>query len=220
MANQIFGDTDKPCDLERKPFYSRFTEFERSGDNYILIGFTPGLALQAAELNELQDIYHKIDKLSNTLLSNWTLYALKNIANIDEFTSIIWDGVIPLSPNMITVSGSTITFSSGWYNYTHDGGLNYWIHLGQDLTYNDSANPASGYIGFIISITDNFSSTTNTGDVRLYDRSSGSANTNSPGAYRIEHNIQSIEFSLDVNTTKPIIRKNNNTYSFMNGKTI
>jgi len=220
MANQIFGDTAKPCDLERKPFYSRFTEFERSGDNYILIGFTPGLALQAAELNELQDIYHKIDKLSNTLLSNWTLYALQNIAEIDDFTGIIWNGTIPLSPNMVSVNANTITFSPGWYNYTHDGGLNYWVHLGQQITYDDSVNGANGYIGFRISITDNFASTTTTGDIRLYDRSSGSFNTNSPGAYRIEHNIQAVEFSTNVNTTKPILEKINNLYSFMNGKTL
>ena len=65
MANEIFGDITNPSSLSRKPFYSRFTSFENTEDNYILIGFTPGLPLQAAELNEIQDIYHKIDKLSN-----------------------------------------------------------------------------------------------------------------------------------------------------------
>lgn len=216
MANDIFGDISNPTSLGRKPFYSRFTNFENTGENYILIGFTPGLALQAAELNELQDIYHKIDKLSNTLISNWTLYALQNIADIDDFTGIIWNGTIPLSPDMISVDGANITFSSGWYSYNHISGINYWIYLANDITYNSAGDATSGYIGFNIETSDIFSSS----DERLNDNSSGSFNTNSPGAYRIEHNVTDVSFAPTEPGTKAIIQKINNEYYFMNGKKI
>jgi hypothetical protein len=216
MANEIFGDIANPSSLSRKPFYSRFTSFENTEDNYILIGFTPGLALQAAELNEIQDIYHKIDKLSNTMMSNWTLYALQNIADISDFTGIIWDGTIPLSPDMVTVSGTIITFSSGWYSYNHISGLNYWIYLSNEISYNSFGDPADGFIGFSISTTDIFSSADN----RLNDNSSGSYNTNSPGAYRIEHNVTNVSFANLQTNTKAIVQKIANGYYFMNGKKI
>jgi hypothetical protein len=216
MANEIFGDITNPSSLSRKPFYSRFTSFENTEDNYILIGFTPGLALQAAELNEIQDIYHKIDKLSNTMMSNWTLYALQNISNISDFTGIIWDGTIPLSPDMITVSGNFITFSSGWYYYNHSSGLNHWVYLTEDIIYDSSLDAASGFIGFSISTLDVFSSS----DDRLYDNSSGSVNTNSPGAYRVNHNITGANFNTNANNTKVIIRKTNNVYTYFNGMPI
>lgn len=216
MANEIFGDITNPTSLSRKPFYSRFTNFENTGDNYILIGFTPGLALQAAELNEIQDIYHKIDKLSNTMMSNWTLYALNNIGSLSNFSAIIWDGTIPLSPDMVSVSGNIITFSSGWYYYNHSSGLNHWIYLANDIEYNSGTDGANGFIGLNITTTDIFAAS----DDRLYDNSSGSINTNSPGAYRINHNISAVNFNTNATLTKVVLRKTNNTYTYFNGMPI
>jgi len=217
MANDLFGDIANPTSLSRKPFYSRFTSFENTEDNYILIGFTPGLALQAAELNELQDIYHKIDKLSNTMMSNWTLYALQNINDVDNFTGIIWDGTVPISPDMITVNDSIITFASGWYYYNHSSGVNYWIHSPINRTYDTSLDSETGFIGFTITTNDIFASS----DDRLYDNSSGNVNTNSPGAYRIDHSIASSTFNQNgVGDIKIIVQKTNNTFTYPNGMPI
>ena len=50
MPNTFFGqpDTTIKSSLGREPYYSRFTQFENEDKNYILVGFTPGAALQAA----------------------------------------------------------------------------------------------------------------------------------------------------------------------------
>lgn len=208
MANTIFGNLSNPTSLSRKPFYSRFTEFENTDQNYILLGFTPGLALQAAELNEMQDNFNKFLTLSNTMMSNWTHEC---ITTQDTTTSIIWDGVVPLSKSLVTRSGNILTFNIGWYYYTHVSGLRYWIHLGAAKTYDATAD-GNGFVRFNLSTNDIFSSS----DTRLNDNSSGSYNTNSPGAYRIEHNITNISFQSS-NINNSIIEKINGNYYFLNG---
>lgn len=194
MANSIFG-TNKST-LGRNPYYSRFTDFEKTDNNYNLIGFTPGLALQAAELNELQDNQIKNDTLSNTMWSNWIPYLAENSTNFTNNTrisSFLWNGTIPISPDLVTYSGGRLRFLIGWYYYLHTSGLRYWIHLNEDKIIEPTITN-NGYIKVNSNFTDVFSS----GDSRLYDNSSGSINNTSPGSYRINMEITSFEFQSSI----------------------
>ena len=101
MATDLFGNTENSSTLSRSPFFSRFTQFENTNSNYALIAFTPGLALQAAELNELQDNFHKVFTLNNIMISNWTLEVMKNISNVNTLNGVLWTGTVPLNPNPI-----------------------------------------------------------------------------------------------------------------------
>ena len=195
MANSIFG-TNKST-LGRNPYYSRFTDFEKTNNNYNLIGFTPGLALQAAELNELQDNQIKNDTLSNTLWANWTPYILTRSTDFttsSAISSVFWDGTIPISPSLVEYSTGTLSFLVGWYYYLHSSGLRYWIHLNQNYTIFSPPTTDNGYIKVNSNFTDVFS----TGDSRLYDNSSGSINNTSPGSYRVNMEITSFEFQSSV----------------------
>jgi hypothetical protein len=189
MANSIFG-TNKST-LGRNPYYSRFTDFEKTSNNYNLIGFTPGLALQAAELNELQDNQIKNDTLSNTLWANWMPYLLTRSTNFitsQAIDSVFWDGTIPISPDLVEYGGR-FTFNIGWYYYRHTSGLRYWIHLNEPIALVQDIS-VNGYVRVNSNFTDVFSSN----DSRLYDNSSGSINNTSPGSYRINMEITSFDF--------------------------
>lgn len=212
MATDLFGNTDNSSTLSRSPFYSRFTQFENTNSNYALIAFTPGLALQAAELNELQDNFHKVSTLNNLMLSNWTLEVMKNISSINLLNGVIWSGTVPLNPNQITKSSDTFTFSEGWYYYNHKSNLQYWIYLDSDQTFNASSL-SDVYIGFNVNLIDVYSNTDN----RLNDNSSGSVNTNSPGSYRVSFLLDSIQSSTNSSTYSPIIQKISGKYYFLNG---
>jgi hypothetical protein len=222
MSNLIFGTgsgSTRKSPLSRAPFYSRFTDFEESGENYILIGFTPGLALQAAELNEIQDNFHKNLTLSNHLFSHWIPYVVdymeSNPSNL--VTKILWDGVVPLQPSYIVNNGNnTITVKRGWYYCTHDSGLCYWVHLAGDRTKDISdillIDSTVYYIGLKFDISDIFASS----DERLYDNSSGSPNTVSPGAYRISKEIISIETSNSPTEYKNFLQVRNSSLTWLN----
>jgi hypothetical protein len=217
MASEIFGNINNKTTLARSPFLSRFTEFESTEENYIFIGFTPGLPLQAAELNELQDNFHKISTLNAILISNWTIYCLKNgIENLENVESILWNGVVPLSPSMISINDSNINCSSGWYYITDPSGIKYWIYLSQSFTVS-SLNAPTGFVSFTITNSDIFaSSNPATGDERLFDNSAGFPNTNSPGSFRVKRDISSIQFIAgDIGFS--MISKINNTFSWLNG---
>lgn len=215
MATEIFGNISNKTTLGRSPFLSRFTEFESTDENYVFIGFTPGLALQAAELNEIQDNFHKVSTLNSILNANWTLYCIKKgteaLENIDSF---LWDGVVPLSPSMVTISDNTVTFSSGWYYVTDPSGIKYWIYSSQSFTQS-TIGVASGFIGFTISTVDYFAEGINADD-RLFDNSAGIPNTNSPGSYRISRNFSGIQF-VQATTNFDIIQKITNTFFWPNG---
>ena len=63
--------------LERMPYNSRVAgqEFPDgdtvASDNYVLLGFRAGYALQASELNEVQEHFFLQQTLTTTMLCNW-----------------------------------------------------------------------------------------------------------------------------------------------------
>lgn len=217
MATTLIGTTNS--NLARAPYYSRFTQFEGSESNYNLIGFTPGLALQAAELNELQENFLKVTTLSNLMISNWTLKCIKvgssALANVNSF---LWNGAVPLDPAMVSNNNNTITLNIGWYYITDQSGLKYWTYLKTNQNINTSSS-TTGFISFGITIQDIFSNTDN----RLYDNSAGSSNTNSPGSYRISQNIIDSTITPSTSDTSRfyILQKTaSNTFNWLNGITL
>ena len=221
-SNSIFGTintSNSKSPLSRAPYYSRFSDFEITGNNYVLIGFHPGVALQAAELNEIQDNYHKNMTLSNLMFSYWVPKVINYIQNnpTNTITDILWDGAVPLNPTMVTLTGKSVKFTRGWYYYTHGSGLCFWVHSKQDFivdlsTYINNPSSVAQYIGLTIDSTDVSSSVDN----RLYDNSSGYPNTASPGAYRIQHEILSFSATTIINENKPVLKIQNGQITWMN----
>lgn len=218
MPTEFFGNINNKSYLARSPFLSRFSEFENTDENYVYIGFTPGLALQAAELNELQDNFYKTTSLSNIFTLNWTVYCilkgadkLENILNDQNF---VWSGMIPLNPNMVSVNENTVTCSEGWYYTIEQSELRYWVYLSEPKTI-DTSSSTNGYVNIILNASNIFAIGTEK-DERLYDNSSGFPNTNSPGAYRVKVDIDSIQFTAsDINN--PLLQKINGTFYWPNG---
>lgn len=217
MATEFFGTNNTT--LARSPFLSRFTQFETTDSNYVFIGFTPGLALQAAELNELQDNFHKVSTLNSILISNWTLHCIKNIGKLDPLKGFIWDGVMPIEPEMVTIVNNVVTCNIGWYYVTDPSGIKYWTYASASFSA-DSSPFTSGLANFTINTDDIFSSTTPvSGDTRLFDNSSGFPNTNSPGSYRIKRYLQQLQFQTSTNNFS-IVQKINNAFFWPNGLVI
>jgi hypothetical protein len=216
MATDIFGTASDETTLGRSPYLSRFSQFETEDQNYVFIGFTPGLALQAAELNEVQDNFHKTTTLNSILLSNWTLYCIKNSDKLENINSFLWDGVVPISPDMVTVSGQTITCSTGWYYITDPSGIKYWSYLTNSFSA-DSLLFGTGFANFSVSIQDIFAAIDSTrGDPDLFDNSAGIPNTNSPGAYRVKINLSSLYFAT-TSIDYPIVQKTASGFFWPNG---
>ena len=215
MATDIFGNIANSTTLARSPFLSRFTEFESQDQNYAFIGFTPGLELQAAELNELQDNFHKVSTLNSILISNWTLYCIKKKASeLENTTSFLWDGVVPIDPSLVSVANSIVTCARGWYYITDTSGIKYWGFLPTSSIIS-TISGTTGFINFTITNNDIFATDNNA----LYDNSAGIPNTNSPGAYRIKLDFSALQFSVATNQLS-VLRKISGVFSWPNGITI
>jgi hypothetical protein len=147
-----FGST---LPLTNSPYNSRINENYTSFDvpkNYYLLGFNPGYALQASELNEVQELFYINLNLTQRMNSNWTNY-------VDGYNIPFWDGMVPLSPQLITFSGTpslsgstltfTVIFNIGWYLWTDNvSKMSFWIYNDTAITTNVSII-GSGSVGFI-----------------------------------------------------------------------
>ena len=126
-----------PFPLKGTPFYSRISDQLTSDPviNYYAIAFNPGYPLQASELNEVQEIFFINNTLSIQLPVTWLTL---------KYESPFWEGLIPLSPNYITITDTSksggnwtgnITINSGWYYWTEPTSkLKFWIYLDSNVT--------------------------------------------------------------------------------------
>lgn len=130
--------------LSGSPFYSRVSTHAEEGKNYSMLAFNPGFALQAAELNEIQELFFLNQSLSLRMYNNWITF---NTSQTSQFKAPFWEGLVPLSPNMVSVSSATganpismsYTIQRGWYLYTDkSSNLSYWIH--NPATFTNSVN--------------------------------------------------------------------------------
>lgn len=138
--------------LSGSPYLSRVSTHFRDNKNYTMLAFNPGFALQAAELNEMQELFFVNQSLTQRMNANWIL--INNSNQVNSYTAPFWEGLIPLSPNYLSISGLTSTPNSvsftytltpGWYLYTDSiSKLSFW-------TYNN--NTFQGAISTTVPVT-------------------------------------------------------------------
>lgn len=141
MALSPLNTDNRNFPLSDSPFLSRVSEHYESGKNYAMISFNPGFALQAAELNEIQELFFMNMNLTQRMNSNWIQISG---AQTTPFYAPYWEGLIPLSPSYLTVTSSTFdgtnltfsyTLSAGWYLYTDKASkLSFWVHNNTTFT--------------------------------------------------------------------------------------
>lgn len=143
------------------PYNSRVTnQLNATGanvKNYYMIAFTPGYALQASELNEIQELFYLHESLTNRMYSLWTDAGYSKLP--------YWEGLIPLNPTYVnllaaptltTINGEqaasiALSVSSGWYLWTDSASkLGFWIS--NNFNNNTALSPLivrnNEYIGF------------------------------------------------------------------------
>lgn len=204
MKNPFLSTTP----LSQYPYNSRTgtNEFDPNNPskNYVLHGFKPGNALQASELNEIQENYYKNLTLYNILLKNW-FFLGQMVAGNPNFPirGPSWIGAVPLHPNMITITSTNIQMQKGWYLVDDSSGLKFWIY-NNDIRSLGSI-PPSGIVG--VNIERKY--ITEIDDPGLYDNSNGySDSSQSSGADRFQLNFTgNLVLSSEINESPVLLRR-------------
>lgn len=89
-----FNKPNASSPLDDTPYNSRLAEHQiapqtelpqnSNASNYVLLGFRPGLPLQAAELNEIQENFFMQQSLTTTMTHNWITSGIPYRWNRDE----------------------------------------------------------------------------------------------------------------------------------------
>jgi len=123
--------------------------------NYTYLGFKPGILLQSAELNELQDNLIIQNSLNVEYALNWPILGKQYQSNntIDEQTKTLLTGMpdenyifpipnsnycFPYSPSLVSVNLTSpsilyIVLKDGWYNIPLNG-INYWYYMEEQVS--------------------------------------------------------------------------------------
>lgn len=222
--------------LANAPYNSRYQTKLNSDPavNYYLLPFNPGYALQASELNEIQELFFINQNLTQRMNANW----MKAGYNIPY-----WEGAIPLDPGQVMIdrpisfSGSQITIgltiSEGWYLWTDfSSKLSHWVYNDQAIVASEdfvALSNATGYIG--IRITDEEISCCASGtcldtqDSTLRDNSQGTTVTeNTCGASRFKVTFDSVDVFTALTYSAavvPLLQFNSDgTATFIDGQSI
>jgi hypothetical protein len=172
--------------LTENPYNSRvYSQIADEDKKYYMLAFTPGYALQASELNEVQELFFLNQNLTQRMNKNW-------VSNGGKVP--FWDGLIPLNSAGVTAATPTysngqafvskVNVSSGWYLWTDfTSKLSFWVHLDSNLV-SSSTTPlrtTTGTTGEYIGLSVTKSTITccpaaecsNTQDSTLRDNSQG-----------------------------------------------
>ena len=156
MALTPLNTDDKNFPLSDTPYLSRVSTHYNDDKNYAMLSFNPGFALQAAELNEIQELFFMNLSLTQRMNGNWILL---NTTQTTPFSAPFWEGLIPLSPDYLTISSSSyvaasneLTFSyslsAGWYLYTDKASkLSFWIYNSSSYSQTTTATNGIFYFG-------------------------------------------------------------------------
>lgn len=209
--------------LAGNPFKSRIESQMDAAKNYWLVAFRPGFPLQAAELNELQEIFYIQQTLNQELIKNWLI--ADKISPGYVVTGIPWEGCTPVNPNLITLSpdSTNITFKSGWYllkQTSWNSGFGVWIYNSTDSVVTLNNNGDYGILVKLNTIT----CTTNASlgqnqDSSLQDSSNINVINGPCGASRIQ--IELVSFGSATSSTLetvflPIINKTSDNIFYKN----
>jgi hypothetical protein len=123
--------------LTESPYNSRvYSQIAVDSKKYYMLAFTPGYALQASELNEVQELFFLNQNLTQRMNKNW----VSSGAQVP-----FWDGLIPLNQAGVTATAPTysngqafasnIQVNEGWYLWTDFvSKLSFWVYLDQTIT--------------------------------------------------------------------------------------
>jgi hypothetical protein len=221
--------------LELEPYNSRIGESEfrygpspTGSKNYVLIGFRPGYALQASELNEIQEQFFLQQTLTVTMISNWAGASVTTGPGWGSNDTTNLGGLTPLSPNMVTALNNVITFSAGWYlaqiptyvnsqsGNTEERNFKVWVYLEENKTISYT-NGETDQIGFNISQE----YVTAEEDNALYDNSLSTTNQ-VLGSNRYQIVINGLVKQSSFNNSKfPMaVSVSNGNVSYLNGYSI
>jgi hypothetical protein len=143
--------------LSIEPYNSRTTSYFNTSTikNYYMIAFTPGYALQASELNELQELFYLNESLTQRMYGLWQDSAFTKLP--------FWEGLIPLDPTYITLNSVdyntttniitvNLSVSDGWYLWTDsESKLSFWINNPTSFTSSLEVDATQEeYIGLLI----------------------------------------------------------------------
>lgn len=138
--------------LSEAPYSSRVSG-NYSNKNYYMLAFNPGYALQAAELNETQEIFYLNQSLSVRYGALWRSRGF--------LAPVFWEGMLPYDPSYVslTINSATpsslqgsVTVSKGWYLWTdRTSKLSTWIYSANNYTLNFGTQVNTiEFIGFFI----------------------------------------------------------------------
>lgn len=181
--------------LKVKPYYSRVSS---QTANYPLIAFTPGYALQASELNEVQENFFIQQSLTNGMMANWPLTGETGTGTLGY---PMWNGAVPFASTQVQYVNSTLTVNAGWYLVTFSNSLKIWIY--KDTTSTVSITGA-GQVGLTIDSPVFVPCSIVQGEegYAFTDNSSGLNNQNSCGAHRYKITIpNSLQYTIGSQTT-------------------
>ena len=213
----------QPFPLSSNPFKSRIESQVDAAKNYWLVAFRPGFPLQAAELNELQEIFYIQQTLNQELTKNWLTKDKLDPGYL--VTGIPWDGCTPVNPNLVSLStdSSNITFKTGWYllkSSNFNSGFGVWVYNNADsvVPLNDEGDYGISVKINVINCTVNNNVGENQ-DSSLQDSSNINVINGPCGAERIKAEIISFSFIDDTqepSTFLPIITKNTSNVTYKN----
>lgn len=223
-------ESNQSFPFSNSPYYSRIAaqQFTQnvSPKNYLALGFKPGYALQASELNEIQELLFMQSTLTSNMVANWINSTSMNPSDGVQVNGPGWDGVTPLSPEQITRNGQSITSLEGWYYIQIPStNLKHWFYAPIGLGTITIPNTTSDKIvGFKIT---EYNSITVDDDSGLYDNSSGDFDFNAEGASRytisldrwaVNYGDSSINNSVADNVANfaPLCKVNGSTFRFYN----
>ena len=201
--------------LKSNPFRSRIESQINTAKNYYAVAFRPGFPLQAAELNEMQEIFYVQQTLTQTMMSSWLTKVIFDAQAGGSVEGPGWDGCTPLNPNLISnLSSGTITLYvlPGWYlvkSKDFNGGLGVWVYNPEELLLienfsNISAESTTGYYGIKVKpITISCTSTVPAGtneDNSIQDQTNINVINGPCGASRLQLKIMGFGHSSTVAT--------------------
>ena len=147
--------------LRANPFRSRIESQIDAAKNYYAVAFRPGFPLQAAELNEMQEIFYVQQTLTQTMMSSWLTKVIFDDQQGGSVEGPGWNGCTPLTPgniiNTSTADAINLSAGIGWYlvkSKEFNGGFGVWVYnptvtpilTNFTLTTPSTANNAYGII--------------------------------------------------------------------------
>lgn len=190
--------------LSGSPYWSRINKNYSDSvvKNHYIVAFNPGFALQASELNEVQEQFYINSNLTQRMNSIW---------QAEGFTIPFWEGSVPRcprcvevgTPEVVTIGGEqyigfVALFYTTWFYWTDaTSKMSFWVYNGlntDNLGYyrKQFALPTNStqYVGFTGAVSDvlccpNADATCTDEQQLLRDNSQGNVNTfNTCGATR------------------------------------